>query len=228
MLVLYLWGFGAVIAAASSSSMSSMMWSVRPLTDAVLEGVAGAWLNVPNTTVTVRLDNEATVLASYEMIVTAARPQTPGSPFLTAGQNNGGGRDVLQVRLVVNGVPYRQSASHVAPSTPYESFIGAVSGHAVVALGRGEHGVSLQWKRPAGGAVTSWSNRPSDADGHNSGRSVVVTARHRYMWHASAVTDARTAAALGVWEDVPEGSLSFVLPEPASLRALYCMSVRPD
>ena len=92
--------------------------------------------------------------------------------------------------------------------------------------GPGAHDVQLQWKK-VGSGVATWSSRPSIADGFAGGRTVVVTARHRYIWHSHADSIARIDAE-GSWTDVPDTSLEFTLPEVASLRFLYSMTVRSD
>ncbi|CAM9134032.1 unnamed protein product [Discosporangium mesarthrocarpum] len=153
-----------------------LMWSARPLTDCRLDE-SGVWINIPDTSLTVVLENEASILVSYSMVVNAAQSQVPGSSFLTDQQHNGGNRDVLQIRLLVNGVPLRQSSSHTSAAGSYETFVDTLGGHVVTELGPGNHTVGLQWKKSAGGTVTSWSTRPSSHDGHTSGRSVVVTAQ---------------------------------------------------
>jgi hypothetical protein len=210
--------------------LTGLMWSARPLTDALLLE-AGVWVDVPDTNVTVALTNEATVLISYYMVVSAAQHSTPGSAFLSSAlQLNGGNKDFLQARIIVNGNPYRQSAASTSPSSPYESFVDTVGGHLITPLGPGNHSIALQWKRTGGagrGVVTSWSSRPSLSGGFSEARSLAVTAQHSYMWHAEGVRDAKLDTA-GAWQAVPDLSIAFTLSEPASLRLLYSMVVLPD
>ena len=82
-----------------------------------------------------------------------------------------------QVRLVVDGLPMRHSATYTSPVGSYESYVDTLGGHLVVELGGGNHSVGLQWKKSAHGVVTSWSNRPSSHDGFAGGRSIIVTAQ---------------------------------------------------
>lgn len=84
------------------------MWSSRPLTDCWLND-SGVWIDIPDTGVELALDNEATLLFSYSIVVTAAKIQTPGSPFLVDQRNNGATRDFLQVTVS----PQRTLADHV-------------------------------------------------------------------------------------------------------------------
>lgn len=80
---------------------------------------------------------------------------------------------------MVNGLPFRHSASYTSPAGPYESYTDTLGGHLVMEFGPGNHSVGLQWKKSAGGVVSSWSNRPSSHDGFAGGRSIVVTAQVR-------------------------------------------------
>lgn len=47
------------------------------------------------------------------------------------------------------------------------------------------------------------------------------------MWHSGGSTDVRLKET-GKWQGIPGLSLCVLLPEPASLRILYSMSVMPD
>jgi hypothetical protein len=64
-------------------------------------------------------------------------------------------------------------------------------------------------------------------DGFSSGRLLTATAHHRYLWHTEVTTD-DTISTNGTWTDVKDSSLTFTLAEPATLRLLYSMSVKPD
>lgn len=57
--------------------------------------------------------------------------------------------------------------------------------------------------------------------------SCTLAAQHRYMWHASGDTDVWINET-GVWQEIPGLALKIALPEPASIRVLYWMSVMPD
>jgi hypothetical protein len=214
---------------SAESSSPELMWSRMPATDATISST-NMWENVRDMNMTVRLDNEAEVLVSYTVSVMAASATggaIPGSSFFNTGVSlSSGQRSFLQLRLLLNDLPYRQSSSHASPSFSMEAAIDTLSGHAAVALGPGAHSVQLQWKM-SGDGVSSWSSRPSAADGYISGRTMVATARHRYMWHTHADSLARIDQE-GSWEDMPGASLSFVLQDTTTLRFLYSMTVRSD
>ena len=174
--------------------------------------------------------NEAEVLVSYAVTVMAVKATgggIPGSSFFNTGVSlNSGQRSFLQIRLLVNGLPYGQSSAHASPNFALAAVSDTLSGHAAVALGPGAHSVQLQWKK-TGDGVSSWSSRPSDADGYLSGRTIVATARHRYLWHTHADSLARIEKE-GSWAEVPGQTLKFVLQEATTLRFLYSMTVRSD
>lgn len=204
-----------------------LMWSSRPLSDTSIRSQK-AWEDVQGTNLTLQLEGEAEVLFSYYMMVqSTGTAQTSGSDFLNSGVSTTGGlSDFLQLRLVVNGIPYRQSSSHVSPGLALGYSQELLSGHAVISLGSGSHDVQLQWKK-VGTQVTSWSSRPSLADGHISSRSITATARHKFLRHTHS--DVFTLITQeGSWHNVSGMALTFTLEEPTSLSFLYSMTVRSD
>jgi len=56
---------------------------------------------------------------------------------------------------------------------------------------------------------------------------LTATAHHRYLWHTEVTSD-DTISSNGTWTDVKDSYITFTLAEPASLRFLYSMSVKPD
>lgn len=228
---LAIWLTCLLSAALLSTDAADLMWSAQPLSEATLQ-TNGLWEPVKDTNITLQLDNEAEVLVSYFLSTIAMRRSgggvVAGSELFSSGLSlsGSGQRNFLQTRLLINGVPYRQSSAHTSPGLSVESNSDTLTGHAAVNLGPGAHDVQLQWKK-VGSGVATWSSRPSIADGFAGGRTVVVTARHRYIWHSHADSIARIDAE-GSWTDVPDTSLEFTLPEVASLRFLYSMTVRSD
>lgn len=47
------------------------------------------------------------------------------------------------------------------------------------------------------------------------------------MWYSTGDTDVRINET-GIWDRIPGMTLKIVLPEPASIRVIYSMSVMPD
>jgi hypothetical protein len=225
-----MWLMCLISGAQITTNAVDLMWSAHPLSDATLL-TEGTWEPVKDTNVTVLLDNEAEVLVSYFLSVTAVRrasSKVSGNDIFSSGLSlsGAGQRNFLQVRLVINGLPYRQSSAHSSPGLSTEVNADTLTGHTAINLGPGAHDVQLQWKK-TGQSVTSWTSRPSLADGFSGGRSIVVTARHQYIWHSHANSIARIEAE-GGWLEVPDTSLDFTLPSACALRFLYSMTVRSD
>ena len=209
---------------------AGLMWSARPLSDASLTR-DGLWEDVLDTNVTVHLEKAAEVLVSYVLTATAVRRQSTalgGSDFFSSGiaLSGIGQRNFLQLRVVVDGSPFRQSSSHASPGLSLEANTETLTGHTAVSLQEGAHDVRLQWKK-VGAGVTSWASLPTAADGFSSGRSLVVTGRHKYIWHKHPDSVARIDVE-GQWHDLPGMTLGFTLDKDASLRLLYSMTVRSD
>ncbi len=105
------------------SSWNGMMWSSRPMTPAELKvgdsGVFdGSWSTVTDTSVVFELKDSRAIFLSYYMVVTAnVREPKPGSPFLQSPVNLVA-RERIQVRLSVDGIPFRESASSASPASP--------------------------------------------------------------------------------------------------------------
>ena len=156
-----------------------LMWSVQPHETSILT-TEGVWLDVDNTAVTFLLDNEAVIMVSYSLAAMSSKAFHAGGDFLNDNQVQSGARDFIGCRLTVDGVPYRQSGSHISPAGSLESSIGTLEGYLVTELGPGTHTIALQWRK-WGSYVRSWSNRPNFEDGQVSGRSITVTAHHRFV-----------------------------------------------
>jgi hypothetical protein len=153
------------------------MWSVQPQQTAVLT-TEGTWQDVQHTAVDFSLDNEAVVMISYSLVALSSKNFHAGGDFINDNQKNSGSKDFVGCRLTVDGVPYRQSGSHISPAGSLESSTGMLDGYLLTELGPGNHTIAMQWRK-WGSYVRSWSNRPNFGDGHISGRSITVTAHHR-------------------------------------------------
>ncbi len=218
------------------SSWSGMMWSSRPTTPAELKvggsgAFDGSWSDVPNTSLDFELKDRRAIFFSYYMVVTAnVREPRPGSPFLQSPVNVIG-RDRIQLRLSINGIPFRESASSASPASPYALYTTTLDGHLLIPnLEPGNHTVILQWKAKGGEGkggdrwVSSWSNTPSAEDGFLAGRAIIATAQHNYAWSQVGEIEAWISS-LRVWKDIPDLYLNLSLPEPCMLRFLYRVGV---
>ena len=216
-----------------------LMWSSRPLSEAVLTRV-GEWEPVLDTALTFALPNEASVLFSYTASLLALHADGAGSAkrgadAISAGTASFGGGgasrfSVAQLRLVVDGAPHRASAAHVSAAAGGGARAAALAdgaeGHLALALAAGNHTVRLEWKA-SGSPSVQWRSAPQLADGFAASRSLVATARHRYLYASASEATARLTAT-GGWEPLPGSTLSFELAERATLRLSYSLGVRTD
>ena len=137
------------------------MWSVAPTTTAAIAD-EGTWLDVEDTTLEFTLMESTTVSIAYTLLAQADKAYHPGGDFLNQGGSDESGLgDFLGTRLVVDGVPYRQSGSHLSPMTSFEMSTGELTGVAYLDLRPGNHTATLQWKK-WGTFVRSWSSVPNN------------------------------------------------------------------
>ncbi|GAB9466583.1 hypothetical protein Gpo141_00003954 [Globisporangium polare] len=193
-----------------------LMWCASPLTPAYLSTPNDKWLDVPDTSVAVQLPNEALVMISYDVSVSRIEETRELSAVSTE-------EDELAFRVVVNGLPYRQSATTVGDREP---LVTTASGYLVLTLFAGHHDVKLQWRK-RGTKISLWVISSELLDGFVGGRSLVVSAQHRYVWHMQPL-ESVSLLSIGTWETVPDMALHFRLSETASFRIFYQLPVRPE
>lgn len=192
-----------------------LMWCTSPLTPAYLSTLNDKWLDVPDTSVAVQLPNEALVMISYDVSVSRIE-ETRELPASTE-------EDELAFRVVVDGLPYRQSATTVGDREP---LVTTASGYLVLTLFAGHHDVKLQWRK-RGTKINLWVISSELLDGFVGGRNLVVSAQHRYMWHTQPL-ESLSLVSIDTWETVPDMALHFRLSEAASFRIFYQLPVRPE
>jgi hypothetical protein len=135
------------------------------MTEATIQ-ITNLWSNVEDTSLTISIDNELTLYISYAISVVANKAHRPGGDFL--GQpTDYGSFDFLGTRIVIDGVPYRQSGSHISPDSSLEATTGSLAGSVVAELNPGTHTISLQWKK-WGDSVRAWTSKPSLLEGYSS------------------------------------------------------------
>ena len=208
-----------------ASYQSQLMWSATPSTSAILRQ-PNKWLPVPGLSLTITLPDEDTVYMSYTISVTADKPHHPGGDFLNDAQKNSGLVDFAGARILVDGVPYRQSGSHASPTGRFEVATSQLRGMLVAELGAGNHTIEVQWRK-WGSFVRSWSSLPSAFDGFASGRTLVASADHRAVWYTQPLSAARLAAN-DRWTTVPDTDLAFKTHERRAHRMTYIMHARPE
>jgi len=219
----------ALFLATSSAGLVGdhhLLWSSQPLSEASIS-VAGQWEDVADTSISLSLPGDAQVFVSYNIPIRGIwslnhQPTDIGSRF-------SGRQDILQVRVSIDGIPMRQSASHVSvgsQSGGNDSLVTSLRGHTVAELRNGSHVMNLQWKK-TGHRLSSWRSKPSAGDGFVSGRVMVANARHKYLWSLESVEDDKLTLS-NAWVDMKDCKLSFFLDSVASLRFTYSVMVRPE
>eukprot|EP00957_Ditylum_brightwellii_P085397 6497028-Ditylum_brightwellii.AAC.1 len=176
----------------------------------------------------VTLTSESPVLVSYEITVQPSLiKEISENTLLDADTSSPGGhKDFVQCRLVVDGIPLRESSSHATPG--YLGTLRSIdlSGNSVLTLGAGTHNVELHWQQP-GTMVTSWKNIPLLEDGYSSGRVVTASSHYDYIW-STELTGDDSISLSGGWVHVKDSHLCFDIPNGASLRFMYSMNVRAN
>ena len=204
----------------------SLMWSVAPITSATITE-EGSWQDVPDTSVDFVLFESTTVAIAYTLLAEADKDYHPGGDFLNqGGADESGLGDFLGTRLVVDGVPYRQSGSHLSPMTSFEASTGELTGNLYLELAPGNHTATLQWKK-WGTFVRSWSNLPVVHGGYGESRSVVVTGFYKHMWFSQATSSDKIYTA-DVWGPISDMQIDFNLDVASDIRFTYSLTVRPS
>lgn len=198
--------------AAAERPLTQLMWSASPLTPASLS-TADTWLDVPDTVVNVDLPNEAMLLISYDASV--SRVSELNAVTVTMESE-------LSFRVVLDGSPYRESASTVSHNEP---LVATVSGYLVIEASAGKHDVKLQWRR-RGEQIKQWLILSGVLDGFSGGRTLIVSAEHRFIWNTQPLTPT-SLTLVDTWTQVPDMTLDFRLLQNATLRIFYQLPVRP-
>ncbi|OWZ24395.1 hypothetical protein PHMEG_000575 [Phytophthora megakarya] len=214
-LALLLW-INWTIAGLSESASPKLMWSVNPLTPAVLETPTDVWVDVPDTRVALELLNYAVVVISYDVSVShVTDSQSEGFQVAPVSE--------LSFRVAVDGTPYRQSATTIDDREP---LVVIASGYLILEIPRGQHNMKLQWRK-RGTRVLKWAVVSDILDGFAGGRSLTVSAQHRFIWYKQPIT-ALSLLSVNKWEAVPGMAVNFRLSEPATVRFFYQLPVRPE
>ena len=206
----------------------------------------GGWRDVPGLAVVAVLPAAARAVISYTVNVDADKAALPGGDAINSGGQGGLG-DFLGGRVTIDGVPYRQSGSHVSPLGAAERSSQQLRGVFAVRVPAGNRSIRVQWRR-WGAGVRAWrSAAVSAAEGYASSRflhvSAAAPARAAPGGAAGAAdTDAAVAFAqpLGVarlnasarsgeaWAGVPGLALALRVPARGWYALRYLLHVRPD
>jgi hypothetical protein len=213
---------------SSDFENGELSWSLSPSQRASITET-GKWFDLPNNTLTFTLTRESHVVIKYLMVVVAnQRHHTEKGNLLARSELiDTVDNDFLGARLMLDGMPYRQSGSHAAPLSSMEASTRQMSGYIVSRLGAGSHTIKLQWRK-WGTSVGSWTVSPTFRDGYVAGRALTVNSRHRFLWFVQPLSVARTVVSSNKWHTVRDMEITFNLPRTWTLRFAYALQVRPQ
>ena len=200
------------------------MWSVSPKSRAVIRH-QGAWERVDGCEMHIFLENPSSVVITYDMYVYGEKPHHPGGDFLNDNQEASAVRDHLTSRVVIDGVPYRQSGASVNPLSSLEKGGGELRSFVVLQLPEGNHTIALEWKK-WGSVVRGWYNDPMMGGGYGASRTLAVTAEHHQLWVSQPLSPAYLSGA--DWKVVTGMSFTANLTHAGSMRITYVLPVRAN
>jgi len=215
------------VAPSTDPSIGELTWSLAPRARASIH-TTGQWMNLPGNTLSFSLQEPSHVVVKYQMIVLSNQLHHAGGDFINSGQSTSTVvSDFLGARLLLDGMPSRQSGSHAAPIGALEISTRQLSGYIITRLGVGNHTVSLQWRK-WGTQVSSWTVSPILFDGYETGRSLTVSSQHKYLWYNQPLSVARTVVSSNKWHTIRDMTIKFMLPRDWILRLKYAIQVRPQ
>lgn len=138
------------------------LWYQQPMRPAKLVA-DNEWTEVVDTSLSFTLAEPSSIRLAYSMTV---RPDQQNSTDQLRR------RDDVEARLLVDGLPYRETGS-VVSLTCVIACAGILEGAVTLPLRQGNHTVKLQWKR-FGRFSNAWRNDPSLLDGYASSRTLVA------------------------------------------------------
>lgn len=196
------------------------IWSASPLSTIELStGVDRGWQDMLDTFVDVTIENEAVFYIHYDIVAYSSRETT--NEVLERLTNN----DSLGFRVLVDGVPYRQSGS-VATAQDSLRAIQTVhsSGDLYTSLAIGKHRIALQWKK-FGAVIDTWTIDSTVNGGFSGGRTITATAHYQYVWYKQPLSTI-VLKTINVWEKVPSMEVEFTTVDTATLRFSYQVPFR--
>ena len=129
-----------------------------------------------------------------------------------------GSKDTLQIRCVIDGIPYRSSSAYLSSYVTEERYVRQVSGSFVANLSLSSiHTVSLQWKK-LGSQMSVWRIALNDQD-RTLGYSLSAMADHLNLWYREETTN--------VWRPLSE-VVPFTMSTEKAVVFGYTVVVQPQ
>ena len=198
---------------------ASNTWSTANWTQAASPNSTARWETIPGLTLTLASDDDAhDYLVSYSLGVQA---------FQAGDGSQVTSRGILQARLVVDGVAFREGSTHAQAvlRNTAPAYATTIAGFLHVTLRRNKtHVISVQWK--ASTDDIKWRSDPGIGDGFVSGRALSAT-RYRYAW-SHVASSAATYSRGTDWARMPDSSLTFTMRAPENVQLSYCVTVHAE
>lgn len=177
----------------------------------------GAWENIPGYGMNITLPrNNSQVVLSYEIMVEGLRGQEI-RPIPIEG-----GADTLQVRCLVDGMPYRYSSSMASTYDVDGRIFSHLSAVFVANLSANSHQISLQWKK-IGDNIKKWVVSTSAV---NAGYSMVAQADFASVNYVHESSDAYLYET-DTWKNLSR-NMTFSLVEDSSVTLSYSVTLQPQ
>ena len=139
------------------------------------------WEDIANSTVSFDLFSTKEVLVRYKVMVEGLKVHTPRSPLPSESK-----KDILQIRAVVDGVPFLHSSSYVSTYLVEQRTTHSLAGEFIANLtsinNNTFHSISLQWKK-LGKEVEEWRLIQPTASNIGSEQYISVLADHDQVWY---------------------------------------------
>lgn len=201
----------------SSFAKHGLIWSssINPTAEISIENI---WQNIPNTFVYCQLDESKDVLINYKINVEALQNSNNQTPLPSDKR-----KDTLQVRALINGLPYRSSSSYTSTYLVENRVISYLSASFSLKLPLASNNVTLQWKK-VGSGVNKWIILP-DSMNTSSGSSLSVLNDYENMWTLQESTD-NILAVNNQWKNLTN-DLNLFLIQDRTITVGYSLSVQP-
>ena len=148
---------------------------------------------------------------------------------------------MLQIRALVNGIPFLHSSSYVSTYLVEQRTTHTLAGEFIANLtlpsfynsdtnittivDKTNHQISLQWKK-LGNEIEEWRLIQPDADAIGSEQSISVLADHDHVWYLHDRKDYLLTAS-DVWKSVGQ-SITFSLERERTIVLGYCLTAQPQ
>jgi len=210
---------------SSDFSQHGLFWGSNAGSSATISQ-ENVWQNIDGASMDVNLmgGESKDVLITYHVIVEGVKRNLLNSPL--PSENN---KDVLQIRALVDGVPFRMSSSYASTYLVEQRVFSELTASFVaggMTAGAGatnsNHTVLLQWKK-IGTNVDRWIVSPPSM---GNGYSLSALADHSKVWYAHETNDL-VLQQKGVWLDASK-KLEFYLEQDTNIVIGYAMNVNPQ